>query len=195
MDIKGCSKSKQLLRLRDKTNPLLEKLCSMSGRRRRKSRDSDDDGSDGDDTEDDGDDESDDDEVEGTAEEPTSDETDPVFESLSANTPEDIPITNVEPSNPVKFEPKEILKNTNSEALQDTERRDKNNKRREARREADFSSQSQRKNPTFVPLSGNFFLHDDRESGRLVDDAREPSQLTEANLGRQALEQNQQKTR
>jgi CASC3/Barentsz eIF4AIII binding len=194
MDIKECCNNKQLLLLRDKSYPQLEKLCSMSGRRRRKSRDSDDDGSDGDDTEDDGDDESDDDEVEGTAEEPTSDETDPVVESLPAIS-EDIPVTNVESFNPVKFEPKEILKNTNSEALQDTERRDKNNKRREARREADFSSQSQRKNPTFVPLSGNFFLHDDRESGRLVDDAREPSQLTEANLGRQALEQNQQKTR
>lgn len=167
----------------------------MSGRRRRKSRDSDDDGSDGDDTEDDGDDESDDDEVEGTVEEPTLDEANPVVESLPAPIAENVPVTNVEPPNPVKFEPKEILKNTNSEGLQDIERRDKNNKRREARREADFSSQSQRKNPAFVPLSGNFFLHDDRESGRLVDDTREQSQLTEANLGRQALEQNQQKTR
>ena len=100
----------------------------MSGRRR-KSRDSDDDGSDGDDTEDDGDDESDDDEVEGTVEEPTLDEAIPVVESLPAHIAETIPVTNVELPNPVKFEPKEILKNTNSEALQDIERRDKNNKR------------------------------------------------------------------
>lgn len=169
----------------------------MSGRRRRSQKDSDAEDSD-DDTEDDGDDESEDEEADDDKEEHVGATSDAVEECLPIEVVVEPAIVNTGISSTTKFEPKDILRRINSDdQQQDRDRREKNNKKREVRREADFSSQSYRKNPSFVPLSGNFFLHDDRESSRLVGDegGQEPSQLTEANLNRQAAEQSQIRTR
>lgn len=169
----------------------------MSGRRRRSQEDSDAEDSD-DDTEDDGDDESEDEEAGDDIEEHVGATSDAIEESPAIQSVEEAAIVNIGVTHESKFEPKDILRRINSdEQQQDRDRREKNNKKREVRREADFSSQSYRKNPSFVPFSGNFFLHDDRESGRLVGEEGEQglSQLTEANLNKQATEQNLTRTR
>jgi CASC3/Barentsz eIF4AIII binding len=163
----------------------------MSGRRRRNNEDSEEEDSDEEGTEDSGDNESEDEDEEATV---------GIEENVSIQKAVEYP-TAIKVADPVasdvyhsdnsKFEPKDILKrNSIDEQQQDRDRREKNNKRREVKREADFFSNSQRKNPSFVPFSGNFFLHDDRDSTRLIGDGGEQSQLTEANLNKQAIDQN-----
>lgn len=168
----------------------------MSGRRRRNNEDSEEDDSDG--TEDSGENESEDEDEEANVgvEENVSNSIQKAVEYPTAETVA-VPVTvDVDRSDTSKFAPKDILKrNSNDEQQQDRDRRDKNNRRREVKREADFFSHSQRKNPSFVPFAGNFFLHDDRETTRLVGDEGEQSQLTEANLNKQAMDQNLQRTR
>jgi outer membrane biosynthesis protein TonB len=88
--------------------------------------------------------------------------------------------------------PKEILKrvSTNEEQQEKDKRDRERNSRNKAqkREQTDSFSQQQRKNPAYVPLSGNFFLHDDRDSNQLVEDEddRETglATLTEANLSK-----------
>jgi CASC3/Barentsz eIF4AIII binding len=168
----------------------------MSGRRRRNNEDSEEEDSDDEGTEDSGDNESEDEDEEADVGVEENVSIQKAVEYPTAEKVADPVVNDVDHPDNLKFVPKDILKrNSNDEQQQDRDRRDKNNKRREVKREADFFSHSQRKNPSFVPLSGNFFLHDDRDSTRLIGDEGEQSQLTEANLNKQTMDQNQQRTR
>lgn len=168
----------------------------MSGRRRRNNEDSEEEDSDEEGTEDSGDNESEDEDEEANVGVEENVSIQKAVEYPTAEKVADPVATDVDRPDRSKFAPKDILKrNSNDEQQQDRDRREKNNKRREVKREADFFSHSQRKNPSFVPFSGNFFLHDDRDSTKLIGDEGEQPQLTEANLNKQAMDQNQQRTR
>jgi hypothetical protein len=169
----------------------------MSGRRRRNNEDSEEEEeSDEEGTEDSGDNESEDEDEEANVGVEENVSIQKAVEYPTAEKVADPVARDVDHSDNAKFAPKDILKrNSNDEQQQDRDRREKNNKRREVKREADFFSHSQRKNPSFVPFSGNFFLHDDRDSNRLIGDGGEQSQLTEANLNKQAMDQNQNQQR
>jgi hypothetical protein len=101
----------------------------------------------------------------------------------------------VEAPTATQNKPKEILKrvNTNEEQQEKDKRdRERNSRRKEMKmgKQVDSFSQAQRKNPAYVPLSGNFFLHDDRDSSQLVDEEEDRetgaglATLTEANLSK-----------
>lgn len=149
----------------------------MSGRRRRvvNNEDSEEDFSE--DTEGDDDDESEDEDNGG--------------DEVEQEVPEIVEAAEVEVISPVvvasvvKTQPLEILKRSNSkEQAADILKREKNARRKEMKRESDSFTQAQKKNPSFVPLVGNFFLHDDRQSNKLFgeDNGHGELQLTEANL-------------
>lgn len=168
----------------------------MSGRRRRVVNNEDSESEDVSDEDTEGDNDSDDDEEEDGIELAIESEiiaevvTDVAAEiDISSLKIKDTTI-NEEKEEEVKVTPTEILKRSNSQEQQaDKLKREKNNRRRELRRDADSFSQAQKKNPSFVPLAGNFFLHDDRDTNILVEDTVAESQVAAANAKNQAQEE------